>query len=471
MGFFDRLAGKKPSSAPVPPPKPVAPAPAPADFATPVAPAGNILPRLAAARERLDAKDLPGALAIYEEVLAAAGERADVLVTISGDLGSTGHVAQIVELIAPRYDAQIHGPATGLNLLQAYLALRQADAAQHVLDILFELKRPELEDRLHGFSNAIAELIFSGATPLPMHGSGSAPDSADGSSSAAPGVAKVDLVSIGKPIWFYGLEPLVDEVLPPKGTRLRRIAFAQLALPGAYPDMLAAQARPEDELGRLSRALPLWLAETFYFSPHYAPIAAVGVFQPADGGAKQPAIFGSEWTTENLRQLCDSSNGESLDYVFTGALRQQAGDYELILRVWEVKKFRERKQFLVRWTPATADAELAKLHEQLRLFMEWTPEKAGLAYTVPASPRVWLDMLGAALGLFLVEKTVLPKEILPPLESTFNRLAPHATGHAQASLAWLTLLHRARSLGFAPALPEVELSSNSVVADARAILS
>ena len=115
--------------------------------------------------------------------------------------------------------------------------------------------------------------------------------SAQAATPTAPAIAKVDLISISKPIWFYGLEPLAEKVLPPKGSRLRRIAFAQLALPGVYPDVLAAQARPEDELGRLPRALPLWFAESFYFSPHYAPIAAVGVFQPAGGGAKQPVMF------------------------------------------------------------------------------------------------------------------------------------------------------------------------------------
>src|ERR1700722_17733771 len=99
------------------------------------------LARLHAAREKLDAKDLAGALAIYEEVLAVAGDRADVLVTISGDLGSTGHAGQVIELVAPRYDADRHGPATGMNLLQAYLAQRDAGAAQHILDILFSLNR------------------------------------------------------------------------------------------------------------------------------------------------------------------------------------------------------------------------------------------------------------------------------------------------------------------------------------------
>ena len=140
MGFFDRLAGK-----PAPPAHGNENAAAAATFDPSVS---GVAPRLITAREKLEQNDLPGAMAIYEEVLAGAGDRADVLVTISGDLGSTGHIPQIIELVAPRYDAMRHGPATGINLLQAYLAVRDADAAQHVLDILFALKRPELEERL-----------------------------------------------------------------------------------------------------------------------------------------------------------------------------------------------------------------------------------------------------------------------------------------------------------------------------------
>src|SRR5206468_10089213 len=121
------------------------------------------------------------------DLLAPAGDRADVLVTISADLGVNGHVHEIIALVAPRYDADRHGPATGLNLLQAYLAERNADAAQHVLDILFALKRPELEERLYGFSNAIAELLVSEnqAGPI-MPGAPFSPD----------GAPKIGLVTI-----------------------------------------------------------------------------------------------------------------------------------------------------------------------------------------------------------------------------------------------------------------------------------
>jgi hypothetical protein len=422
MGFFDRSNEKKP--APLPAGDPVAPS------------AGGVMPQLAAAREKLEAGDLPGALVIYEQVLADAGDRADVLVAISGDLGSNGHVQPIIELIAPRYDAQRHGPATGLNVLQAYLTAHDADAAQHVLDILFSLNRPELEERLYGFSNAIAELIAQGVLP------DQPPTGEEGVVMATE--VKVSLITISRPVWFYGLEPLASEILPPKEGRLRRVAFAQLALPG-LKNIPEAMAQPEDELGRLSRALPLWLAETFYFSPHYAPLAVVGVMDHPETG-KKPMLFGAEWTTDNLHQLANTC-GEKLDYVFTGALQHSAGEYELLLRVWDMKKFRERKAFVLKWTSATADAELTKLHEAIRAFMEWEPEKRGLAYAPPAKPGAWLDALGASLGFFLLEKVLQPKALVTAPDFLAAGTAQLAASSEVAALASLTLHSRATRLG------------------------
>lgn len=435
MGIFDRFANRKAEANP-----PAGATPAPAE-------AGGVTPRLAAARELLEAQDVPGAMAIYEEILATAGDRTDVLVTISGDLGVNGRVTEIVELLAPRYDAERHGPAAGINLLQAYLATRDAAAAQHLLDLLFALRRPDMQERLYGFSNAVAELMQAQKSLAPQ-ATGEAP---------AP-EAKVSLVSISKPIWFYGLEALAEQVLPPKGERLRRVAFAQLAILG-LADSGAVAKQPEDDLGRLSRALPLWLAETFYFSPHYASSAAVGLID------QHYALFPAEWSTENLRQLVESNQG-AIDYVFTGALRHKQGDFELVLRVWEVRKFRERKQFTVRWSPATADVELAKLHEQIRLFMEWTPETTGLAYTAPRSATTWLATLGTALSLFLAEKNLLPRTQLAMVEETLARAAAAAPEREAASLAFLTLRNRAERLEVGARL-EAALAESPLIAQAR----
>jgi hypothetical protein len=463
MGFFDRFSGNK--SAPEPP-QGSAVAHPPADQAAseakpqPVALQPHaVVDRLRVAREKLDAKDLPGALAIYEEVLAVAGDRADVLATMSGDLGSTGHAAQVVDLVAPRYDAVRHGPAAGLNILQAYLAVREAEAAQHMLDILFSLNRPDLEERLYGFSNAVSELfLHSDSVVVPSA-------SAQGDAVPQP-ITKVAIVTVSKPIWSYGLEPMADRILPPKGGKLRRIAFTQLGLPEAYPDIGEAMRAPEDELGRLSRALPVWLSEVFYYSPLYAPLAAVAVVDQTDG-SRQAMIFSTDWSAENIRQLVDTT-AEPVDYAVTGTLRQRAGDYELILRVWEVKKFRERKQFTVRWTPATADVELGRLRNEICQYMECAPEPGakGLAYATPSSSRAWLDTLGALLGVFLAGKNILPKALLPASEELAAAAAKLAAESPVASLAWLSFERHCRSVGIPPGAGPARLHESPLVQEA-----
>ena len=455
MGFFDKFTSR--------------PAPPASEGGAPAAPGPSdgtsIGARLATARERLDEKDLKGALAIYEEVLATSGDRADILVTISGDLGATGNIPQIIELIAPRYDANRHGFAIGINLLQAYLAVRDADAAQHILDILFALNRPELEDRLHGFSNAIAELIAEGT----VRGMPGAEALAPKAGSGEPTPVGLALVSISRPIWAYGLEPVAD-VLPNKEGKMRRIAFTQLSVPGAYADVEAAMRRPEDEMGRLSRAIPLWFAETFYFSPVYSPIAALGCYHGEDA-VKRPAVFPTDWSVDNIRQLVDTSR-DGLDYVFTGSIKREDGEMSLVLRVWEVKKLKERKQIAIRWTPATADVELAKLHEYIRAYMEWSPypEGQGIPYAPPVAITAWLDALAAILGLFLDEKGLLPRGQLPEYGPVLDAFAPHAFNPVASSLAWITLRAKTAKLGLAAGMSDALLSRHPIVASARKLL-
>jgi len=473
MGLFDRLIGKKEKDASVAAPEAPSSANESLNEATPAPAAVNVggaatLPRLAAARDCLVAKDLAGAVAIYESLLAESGDRADVLVRISGDLGANGHVQEIAELVAPRYDAERHGPATGLNVLQAYLALQNPDAAQQVLDLLFALKRPELEERLHGFANAIAELVEAqrrGALPAPgMVGPG-------GAQRVAPRVAKINLITISKPIWFYGLEAIAEEILPPKEKRLRRVAFAPLGVLG-LTDAGAAAKDPTHELARLSRAIPLWLAEVLYFSPAYAPLAVVGLQEQPTAEENHLAIFPFEWSQDQIRQLVASSGGEGLDYVFTGAIGQTENEYELTLRLWEVKKLRDRKQFTVQWTPATATSVLTQLGENLRQFMEANPypEGCGIRYATPAALRDWLDAQDAAVGYFLAEKKLLPTGRLMAAEVALRSLAPLAAEDPLATLAWLTLRARMSRMGAAPNV-EATLLSSPLVEKATAALA
>jgi hypothetical protein len=417
MGFFNRSDDKKPVAPPATPPEPTA---------KNTAAAGGVLSQLAAAREKLKAKDLPAAMAIYEQVLAGASERSDVLMTISADLGTNGHGQEIIELLAPRYDVNKHGAPAGFNLLQAYLVTRQAEAAQHLLDLLFSLQRPELEARLHGFSNAVAELFIT---------------ETEAGEATGPVDDKINLVSISKPIWFYGLEDAAPHLLPRQEGRLRRVAFAQCALPG-LENAAEISARPEEELGRLCRGLALWLAETFAFSAGYDSVAAIGTV------ARHYTLFPTEWTAENIRQLNDSS-GHGLDYVVTGVLRNRHDDFELSLRIWEVKKFRELKVFTTRWTPSSADAALTQLQEQMRAYMEWTalPAGQGLAGAVPVAPLAYLHGLGTALTFFLGEKGVLAPDQIPRDPAALLRAAQANPDHVAAQLALVAWLLRQKAAG------------------------
>lgn len=430
MGFFDRFTGKKPTApASTPAPAPATPAPAETPAAvssapTPSATAGGILPQLAAAKARLSARDLPGAMAIYEQVLGAAGDRPDVLLTVSADLGTHGHIRELIELVAPRYDAERHGPGPGLNLLQAYLAARAPEAAQHLLDLLFALNKPELENRLIGFSRALAELSVADSAPVSDMDEG----------------AKISLVSISKPIWFYGLESHAAALLPVRDGKLRRVAFAQCSLLGEA-NLMERAAQPEDAVGRFTRGLPLWFAETFSFSAGYDPIAGIGLFAP-----KHYALFPMEWSAENIRQLDESAQG-GLDYVVTFALRSRNADYELGARIWEVKKFRELKTFTTRWAPADADAVLAQFHQQLKTYMEWKPAAGGLVYAPPSAPLSYIQALAGSLTLFLGEKQMLASEQIAAPAELFLKAAQANPADTRAQLALVTALQRLQARG------------------------
>ncbi len=101
---------------------------------------------------------------------------------------------------------------------------------------------------------------------------------------------------------------------------MRRVAFGQVAHPGLA--QLAERMANPRTISRFARGLPLWFAETFSFCPLYAPIAAVGLL-----GKEHYALFPAEWTSQNIRQLVETSS-EGIDYVFTSTLVESSGDID-----------------------------------------------------------------------------------------------------------------------------------------------
>jgi hypothetical protein len=302
-------------------------------------------------------------------------------------------------------------------------------------------------DRLTGRSAAPAPTrVFPSLAIDPAPASGAAP------------VETVSLVSIAKPVWAYGLET-VPGILPPKNAPGRRIAFAQLATTG-LSDLRERLDRPEDDLGRFARGLPLWLAETMYFSNNYTPTAVLG-----SRNESRHVLFPHPWTPANIRQIVDTTEG-GLDFVVTGTLGGGDSQYWTInLHLWDVAKSRERKTWSMSFAPETADRGLVEFHTHFRLFMEWAahPEGAGLAYSPPSRPSPWIRTLDISASAFLAEKNALdPAQIaLPP--SLIDVVAENAVTSESASLAWLTLAARARRLGLVTELPAVQLLPTPLV--------
>jgi hypothetical protein len=453
MGFFDVFRSRS-----KPPASPRHPGPAEKAELTDKAAAVKLPPekvpaRVAEARQLLEKKNPEAAVRAFEQVLAVAGDKGEILAEISNELGKHGLIDKLVELIAPRYVIERHGPTAGMNLLQAYLVLGDSSAAGLMLGQLNKLNQSDLKQRLSELESLLKDLIEAEkGGRMPGRGADQEP-------------VRISLVSISKPIWFYGLEPLADKLLPPKKAQVVNVAFAQLALPD-HPAIGQLIGQPEEELGRLTRAIPLWLSETLFFCPNYSSIAALGLLEDKQRGSHY-ALFPAEWTEDNLRQLIET-NKAPLDYIVTGSIKRKEGDTEMNIRLWEVKKLRVRKHFTVTWTPSTMDAELARFHEMLRTFMEWIayPAGQGLPYTPASVPSAWLDTLGASVSLFLAEKGVLPSNrIRTAIDDVEKASARAAAGHS-ASLAWITLRKRATFLGFKVPAQQPVLASHPLVTKA-----
>lgn len=268
----------------------------------------------------------------------------------------------------------------------------------------------------------------------------------------------VSLVSISKPVWSYGLET-IPGVLPARDARNRRIAFAQLATSG-LADLRARLDAPEDDLGRFARGLPLWLAETMYFSGNYTPIAVLG-----SRDRSRHVLFPHPWTPANIRQIVDTTEG-GLDFVVTGTLTGGASSYWTVtMHLWETVKFRERKNWSLSFARDNADRALLEFHALFRLFMEWAapPEGAGIAYTAPSRPSPWIRTLGISASAFLAEKNALDPAQISLAPSLIDLVAENAVTSEPASLAWLTFVSRVRRLGLVADLPAVQLLPTPLV--------
>ncbi|RKP43344.1 tetratricopeptide repeat protein [Trinickia fusca] len=222
------------------------------------------------ARHHLEHKEIEAARALYAEVLAAGVFDGSSLMMMSGDLGNNDQVPLILELVGPAYDEHKHDPMTGLNLLRACQQLGKADEGEALLARMYPLGFSPIKHHLDQFAQAFQEMRKQAAqgTPIDPHG------------------LKIATLTLSQPIWHYGLRN-ANWLFTQKPEGAQEVGF--FALSKIMDGSERAGSQREDDLGRLTRAIPLYLAEAAHYWSDYVAHCYVQIVEGAG-----PVVSGCE---------------------------------------------------------------------------------------------------------------------------------------------------------------------------------
>ncbi|WP_167958056.1 tetratricopeptide repeat protein [Anaerosporobacter faecicola] len=255
---------------------------------------GSYRASLYIARNYGNNKDHKTALMIYQQLVKEYGDKEDVLFQISGDMGQAGLVKEMIDLIEPLYDYTKNDERIGMNLLQAYLMTHNVQKGKELLSSLMKTNRVDLRQYLMQLSSKFEALEEQ------------LQDQKEDNMQTMP---KMETCGLEKPIWQYNLGDLrmLGSVDQEHATERIGVIVYSNAEEGKEK---VAHSEKETNLGRLTRSLPLFLNELFYYYTEYKTITLVPVF-PGIG----PVLSGGEWSKEVLLSMA-KSNG--LIWLLTG---------------------------------------------------------------------------------------------------------------------------------------------------------
>lgn len=192
------------------------------------------------ARSELENNHVVAAMAFYRQALSRATPApTDLLMQMSGDLGNRGQLRELVELTVPHFDAKLHGLTVGNNLIKAYVDLRESAKARAILEQLYAQQRPDWRQAL---------TFWDGELDKAEQNYGPVPTTEE---------LHLDLLRLDVPIWAANMIE-IDSLLSAKPTRPIRVGFMAGSAEQQGTDRITVQ--PADTVGRLTRALPLFLA-------------------------------------------------------------------------------------------------------------------------------------------------------------------------------------------------------------------
>jgi tetratricopeptide (TPR) repeat protein len=328
------------------------------------------------ARGHLEHKNLPAALELYQKVLVMAADANGVLMQISGDLGKAGHTAEIIDLVLPFYDPARHDIAAGFNFLQAFLDRGDWQRGEELLHKLMLLDLAPFRERLMWYSTQFAQLEQSPPAPQKFEG------------------IEIGMMRLDQPIWTTGLGG--PSWLYPKssGPDIAVLAFANTTERSGLLREDEALVGAEDEIGRLTRAIPLYLTDVLRFRTGMRPatllpvVAGVGMM-----------VTGRESEADDIRSLCKGSA-----VAVSGAVSAHGESIQVDVSIWKTGEERPLARFSETGTPEQLSAVCHRLESavlQLLAFESLTAvREEEPRFTVPADLfRHYLDGLGQAYAL------------------------------------------------------------------------
>lgn len=357
---------------------------------------GSWLAQLFLARKALQDKDLKTANDLYQKIIPLAKDEHEVLTMISGDLGQAGYVEEMIKLVAPLYNPNIHGISTGTNLLNGYFEIQDFEAGQALLKILFSqvsvIERPFLMqqadrfDQLRAMKNLAAKnAAVTADTPI-----------------------QLSIVVINEPMWYYGLRQ--PNWLMPGFNPDETIGFMLFSTLQPGQGAEASQVQQEDHLGRLSRSLPLYLMESFRLKTTMKPACLIPVV--VDQG---PIVYNQPWVWDEIVQFMGATQ-QTFKYLVTGGLAViNQDEAEISLTLWDVaqgKPIQELKQ-TAPWaniSPAVCEMEAALM---LNFQSHWMAPPP--FYDADMRKKIlpqYAVSLGQLLILFLIENGLVAKDTL-----------------------------------------------------------
>lgn len=289
------------------------------------------------ARHYLEQGALGEAKALYSAVLAGRLYDASALMMISGDLGRSGQIGMIVELVAPVFDEKAHDPMAGLNLLRAYQELRRPDEGEALLSRMYALGFAGFKQHLDEFAQAFMQMRQQSDKGNPID----------------PANLKTTTLALNQPIWHYGLRQ-ADWLFSAKPEANPEIGF--FALSKIMIGDERAEEQREDDVGRFTRAIPLYFAEAVHYWTDYSGVTYVVV---VEGGG--PVVSGGETDGQPLFDIVPAT----MKYFVTGEIGSEgAGDslqWNLSLSLWDCAQ----RTRVARETGTATQAEFGGLVLQL----------------------------------------------------------------------------------------------------------